>query len=87
MADDDEYLGHGLTNEGSRVGRIIKALDRAIPPEELIPLRPLQNKRPVLYGGYVYDLSTPIGRVTSYNNTRKDEAEIIAWIDRAKLLA
>lgn len=77
-----------MSDAWNRADKMIDALDRAIPPEELEALRPYVGQRGIkeLHGGNVYQLEDATDRVCSYNNTRKDEAEIIAWIEQAKLL-
>lgn len=69
----------------------MKALDRAIPAEEIERLR---YDKPKIHNGNNYlNRHSSRGRggvetrVCSFNNTRETRAEIIAWIEEAILLA
>lgn len=66
---------------------LVLLLDRAIPPHEL-PVIP-EGVAPIAHLGPEIQiaLDSPAGRVVYYNDTRTSPDEIIAWYERALLLA
>lgn len=76
---------------GGYDSELLSALYRAIPREDLVVLN---RGDKMINGGFNYisryfwnDPHIEVSAVASYNNTRKDEQEIIDWFERAKLLA
>lgn len=65
--------------------QLVAKLDRAIPPEDLAILESL-GPGAKLNGGTIRYMGIPLGRVTSFNNTRKNEQEILDWIERARFV-
>lgn len=72
---------------------LVVALDQAIPEDEWRELleRVVESGiyPPTMYienGGFFRGSISPDLRVASYNNTRKNEQEVIEWFERAILL-